>query len=126
MSSVLAPPKLMDIEAFLAWPGDGTAYWHQLIDGEPVPMDAPSWTHGAILAEFAARLRNHFVAQNSPCRVVVGAGVQPRVGASINLRIPDLTKSELGFTKPAGPGLREISAHPAPGRAAIPAAAARR
>jgi Uma2 family endonuclease len=83
----------MDVEPFLAWPGDGVNHRHQLIDGEPVAMDSASWMHGAIVPELAARLRNHLVAQNSRCRVIVEPGVQPRVGASLNVRIPDLAIS---------------------------------
>lgn len=93
MSSVLASPPLMDVEAFLAWPGDGMNHRHQLIEGEPVAMNPPSWMHSVISAELAGRIGSHLMAQNSPCRVGVGPGVQPRVRSSKNVRIPDLAVS---------------------------------
>ena len=38
----------------------------------------------------ARLLGNHLVAQGSPCHVVTGPGIVPRVRANRNYRVPDL------------------------------------
>lgn len=85
----LALPVRMNVAEFLAWnPGDGQIW--QLVDGEPQAMAPASETHGRIQAEIAALIRNHLVARNSPCAVIATPGIQPRVRAGSNVRIPDL------------------------------------
>jgi Uma2 family endonuclease len=93
MSEALALPPPMSVEEFLAWPGDGVHPRHQLIDGQPVPMSPASWMHSVISAELATRLNNHFRAVGSPCRAGSDPGVQPRAGASRNVRVPDVAVS---------------------------------
>ncbi len=51
MSSALALPPVMTVDQFRDWPGDGVNRLHQLIDGEPVAMNPPSWRHNAIACE---------------------------------------------------------------------------
>ncbi len=93
MSSALSLPPQMTADQFFDWRGDGVNALHQLIDGEPVAMSPPSWLHSIICNEFGALLRNHLVAIGSPCRVGAAPGVQPRAGASTNIRVPDLAIS---------------------------------
>jgi len=84
-----APPVWMTVEEFLDWaPHDGQ-HW-QLVDGVPLAMAPASVTHGAMTAEMGATLAIHLRQSGSPCRVVTAAGVQPRIQARHNLRIPDL------------------------------------
>jgi Uma2 family endonuclease len=79
----------MTVPEFLAWTPPTGQLWH-LVDGEPQAMAPASSTHGAIQAELGARIRNHLVERESPCRVIVTPGVIPRVRADSNFRIPDL------------------------------------
>ena len=83
----------MTVNQFLAWPGDGVNRLHQLIDGEPVAMSPPSWKHGAICMTFGRLLGNHLEAIGSRCRIAGEPGVQPRAGASTNIRVPDIAVS---------------------------------
>jgi Uma2 family endonuclease len=84
------PPHLTLAE-FLSWePGDTSGRKWQLIDGEAVAMAPATDAHGSIQGELAAVLRNHLLAQGSPCRVVVEPGIVPRIRSDRNYRIPDL------------------------------------
>jgi hypothetical protein len=80
----------MSVAEFLAWePPDGGDRW-ELIDGTPQAMAPAAPTHGAIQAE-AARLIGNYLAEVRPhCRVIIEPGIQPRVRAKINVRVPDL------------------------------------
>lgn len=53
-------------------------------------MAPPSGTHAAIQMEISVLLRDALRARGSLCRVLRGAGIQPRVEAEWNVRIPDL------------------------------------
>ncbi len=83
-------PTRMTVAEFLAWPGDGHPYPHQLIDGEPIAMAPPSEAHGTIQANLARLIGNHLAARRPGCRVVTNAGVVPRIRAGFNMRVPDL------------------------------------
>lgn len=84
-------PTRMTVDEFLVWDqGDATGRRWQLIDGEPVMMAPAAETHGAIMNELGALLRNHLLAIGSPCRVIGQPGVVPRVRSHENFRIPDL------------------------------------
>ena len=84
-------PTRMTVDEFLAWdPHDPTGRTWQLIDGEPVAMAPGSDAHGSLQAEICAILRNHLLAEGSPCRVVTEPGIVPRVRANRNYRVPDL------------------------------------
>ena len=80
----------MTAREFETWPDDPSGQLWQLIDGEPVAMAPASQTHGAIQSEIARILGNHLVAHRRACRVVTAGGVQPRVRAQWNVRVPDL------------------------------------
>jgi Uma2 family endonuclease len=81
-------PAAMTVAEFLAWnPGDDR--W-ELVDGTPRAMAPSAPRHGAIQAE-AARLIGNGLAELRPtCRVVTEAGIQPKVRANLNVRVPDL------------------------------------
>lgn len=46
--------------------------------------------HGAIQAEAARPIGNHLVEARPACRVITEAGIQPRVRANLNVRVPEL------------------------------------
>lgn len=84
-------PTRMTLDEFLAWdPRDPTGCTWQLIDGEPVAMAPANTTHAALLAEITAVLRNHLLAQGSPCQVQAQPGIVPRLHSNRNYRVPDL------------------------------------
>ena len=56
----------------------------------PAAMAPASDDHGAIQAELARLIGNHFTTRPGACRVIANPGVVPRLRASINARIPDL------------------------------------
>jgi Uma2 family endonuclease len=63
----------------------------ELVDGEVRAVAPSSPRHGAIAAQAAHLLSQHLDAYANPqCRVVIEPGVQPRVRADFNVRIPDL------------------------------------
>jgi Uma2 family endonuclease len=79
----------MTAAQFKDWPGDGTGRRYQLVDGELVAMAPPSQTHGRLLMRLATRVNTHLAEHRPGCEVVAGPGVQPRVDAAHNVRIPD-------------------------------------
>lgn len=78
----------MTVAEFLDWPGDGSGYRFELVDGEPRAQDPASVTHGVIQARLGALLINHLA--GTRCKVVMAPGVIPRVRAEMNFRVPDL------------------------------------
>jgi Uma2 family endonuclease len=90
-SAAVKLPTLMTVEEFLDWPGDGTGRRYDLVDGELRAQDAPSETHGSIHATVSYLLTAHLRAKHPSCRVVIGGGVNPRLQAKWNFRIPDLS-----------------------------------
>jgi Uma2 family endonuclease len=80
-------PAAMTAGEFLDWNPPGR--W-QLIDGTPQAMARASPKHGAIQAEAARIIRNHLAERLPGCRVVIEAGVQPKVHADSNVREPDV------------------------------------
>lgn len=86
----LPPTPRLSAAEFLSWPEDAAGLRWQLVDGVPVAMAPPSSTHGTVQAEFGGLVRDALRARGSPCRVVAGPGIQPRVEAEWNVRIPDL------------------------------------
>ena len=78
-------PTVMTVAEFLELPGER----HELVDGVVHDMPPSSPRHGVIAAHAARLLGNHL--QGHPrCRVVIEPGVQPRMNAAHNVRIPDL------------------------------------
>jgi Uma2 family endonuclease len=81
----------MTVADFLAWnPPDGSDRW-ELIEGTPRAMAPAAPRHGAIQGEAARLIGNRLVdLPGPPCRVIVEPGIQPKVRADWNVRIPDL------------------------------------
>lgn len=85
------PMAPMSVGAFLAWTDalDGdTGY--ELVDGFPRAMAPTTNRHGVIQANVLYMINRHLVEQRRPCVALVAPGVQPRVRADSNLRIPDV------------------------------------
>jgi Uma2 family endonuclease len=80
--------SVMTVTEFLRWPGDGTGRRFELVDGQLRAMAPTRDIHGTIQANLTILLGNHL--RGTRCRVVVAPGVQPRVNAAYNVRIPDL------------------------------------
>lgn len=97
-------PPMMTVADFIDWPGDGTDTRYELVDGVLRAMSPPSDTHGLIHSNIN-RLVGNFLETNRPgCRVGIGSGVQPRLRAAWNFRVPDM-----GVTcKPNLPGARML------------------
>jgi Uma2 family endonuclease len=91
MSAANQLTPLMSVAEFLNWnppPGTDPDRW-ELREGHPAAMAPSSPRHGTIAAETAYLLRRHLDG-HPHCRVVIEPGVQPRVRAAHNVRIPDL------------------------------------
>jgi len=54
-------------------------------------MAPASPRHGAIQAEVTRLIGNHLADLRPACRIAVEAGIQPRVRADHNIRVPDVT-----------------------------------
>jgi Uma2 family endonuclease len=90
----------MTVADFIDWPGDGTSTRYELVDGVLRAMAPGSDTHNTIVANLSGLIWQHLRQSRPQCRLVTGLGVQPRVRAEWNFRIPDL-----GVTcKPNRPG----------------------
>ncbi len=89
MVAVAKIPVRMTVDEFLDWDsGDGLTW--QLVDGEPQAMAPAKITHAALQGELAGLIRNHLIAQGSPCSVLVTPGVTPHMRGRSNMRVPDL------------------------------------
>jgi len=83
-------PPMMTVADFLDWPGDGTGTRYELVDGVLRAQDPASDTHGTIHAKLTTRITNHLETKRPGCRLVVAPGIQPRVRANWNYRIPEM------------------------------------
>jgi Uma2 family endonuclease len=89
MSAANQLPAAMTAADFLSWNPQDSDRW-ELIDGTPQAMAPASPRHGAIQSE-AARLIGNRLAESRPaCRVITEPGIQPKVRANMNVRVPDL------------------------------------
>ncbi len=86
-------PPVMTAAQFCDWPGDGTGRRFQLIDGDPVAMAPPSHAHGILIMRLGQVLQNDLDRHPGGYRVTTGTGVQPRLGAATNVRVPGLSVS---------------------------------
>ena len=82
--------KIMTVDEFTVWPGDGHGGRHQLVDGEVRAMSPASATHGRIQANLAAILAKHLDVPGGKCGVVTEPAIATRIRARHNLRVPDL------------------------------------
>jgi len=80
----------MDVADFIAWPGDGTDTRYELVDGVLRAMASASDTHNLIQANLVALIHAHLKRARPSCRVVGNPGIQPRLMADWNFRVPDI------------------------------------
>ncbi len=80
----------MGVADFIDWPGDGMGTRYELIDGVLRAMAPGSDAHNTIVSNLTGLIWQHLRKARPGCRVVAGPGVQPRVRAEWNFRIPDL------------------------------------
>ena len=90
MGAVPKLPPLLDVAGFIDWPGDGFGTRFELIDGVLRAMAPGSDAHNTIIMTLGRLIGNHLAQHRPGCRVVAAPGVQPRVRAEWNFRIPDL------------------------------------
>ena len=83
-------PPLLDVADFIDWPGDGLGTRYELIDGVLRAMAPGSDAHNTIVSNLTGMIWQHLRKARPGCRVVAAPGVQPRVRAEWNFRIPDL------------------------------------
>jgi Uma2 family endonuclease len=79
----------MTVIEFLGWSPPGGDRW-ELVDGGPRAMAPAAPRHGAIQAEAGRLIGNHLAETRPACRVVMEPGIQPKVRADLNVRVPDL------------------------------------
>ncbi len=82
------PPETT--EAFPAWPGDGRAKSHHLVDGRVVAMSPGSATRGLIQMTLGRLIGQRLIETESGRLVLSEVAVVPRVRADVNARVPDL------------------------------------
>ena len=83
-------PPLMTVADFLNWPGDGTGVIFELVDGVVRALDPASDTHNTIFGNLQGHIWQHLRAHRPQCRVVPTAGLQPRLRANWNWRVPEI------------------------------------
>lgn len=83
-------PPMMTVADFLDWPGDGTGTRYELVDGVLRAMAPASDTQNTIVMTIGRLIGNHLARERPGCRVVGSLGVQPRLRAEWNFRVPDL------------------------------------
>jgi Uma2 family endonuclease len=89
MSAANQLPGAMVVAEFLAWNPQDSDRW-QLIDGTPSGMAPAAPRHGAIQSETNRLIGNHLAESRPACRVIIEPGIQPKVRANLNVRVPDL------------------------------------
>lgn len=82
-------PAAMTVAEFLDWNPQDSDRW-ELIDGTPQAMAPASPRHGAIQSEAIRLIGNRLVEARPGCRVITEPGIQPKVRANLNVRVPDL------------------------------------
>jgi Uma2 family endonuclease len=88
-NAALKLPPLMTVAEFQHWEGEaGVRY--ELVDGVPRAMAPASDAHGTIHTNLISRIDRHLEAKRPGCRLVTTPGVQPRLRADWNHRIPEL------------------------------------
>lgn len=89
MSAANQLPAAVTAAEFLDWNPQDSDRW-ELVDGTPQAMAPASPRHGAIQNETGRLIANHLAEARPACRVITEPGVQPRVRANLNIRVPDL------------------------------------
>jgi Uma2 family endonuclease len=92
MRAVVQPrPDYLTVAEFLEWDsGDGSGRLWQLRDGVPEAMAPAGERHATIHATLGTLIHTHLEQSGRSCRLLVNPGVQPRLRAAINARVPDL------------------------------------
>ena len=80
----------MTVEEFLRWNGGEPGIIYELVDGVVRAQDPASDTHNMIYGNLHGEIRNHLRAHRPHCRIVPTAGLQPRLRANWNWRVPEL------------------------------------
>ena len=80
----------MTVDEFIRWPGDGTGTRYELVNGDLRAQDPTTVAHGTIHSNLTILIGNHLRGNRPGCLLVVAPGVQPRLRANWNFRIPDL------------------------------------
>ena len=80
----------MTVNEFINWRGDGTGRIYELVNGEVRAQDPASDAHGTIESNLNYLVASHLRAARPRCRVVANPGIQPRLRAHWNYRIPEL------------------------------------
>lgn len=83
-------PPLLTVADFLDWPGDGTGMRYELVDGVLRAMSPGSDAHNTIVVNLTGLLWTYLRLHKPSYRAVSALGVQPRLSAEWNYRIPDL------------------------------------
>jgi Uma2 family endonuclease len=87
--AALKLPDLMTVDAFQHWKGTpGERY--ELVEGVPRAMAPASDAHGTIQTNLITAIANHLAVHRPACRLVTAPGIQPRLRANWNHRIPEL------------------------------------
>jgi Uma2 family endonuclease len=89
MSAANRLPAPMTVAGVLAWGSPGGDRW-ELIDGTVRAISPAAPRHGAIHNEVGRLIGDHLAETRPACRVVTEPGIQPRVWANLNVRVPDL------------------------------------
>jgi Uma2 family endonuclease len=83
-------PPTMTVAEFINWPGDGTGWRSQLVDGQVRPIPPGSVARALIHTELICLVANHLDAVGSAYHALSRPPIVPRVRASLNLRTPVL------------------------------------
>ena len=78
--------RLTTVAEYLLLPGER----NELVDGAVTSMAPCTPVHGRLQARLAMLIGQHLEKNGGPCWVATEPGVQPRVQANVNVRIPNL------------------------------------
>ena len=84
-------PTHMTVDEFLAWVGGNGRY--QLVDGEVRAMSPACPTHARIQTRLARFLDAHLDVPGNPCNAMTEPGIEVRINARTNVRVPDIAAS---------------------------------
>jgi Uma2 family endonuclease len=90
MTAARKLPQLMTVAEFLDWSGDEAGLIYELVDGTPRAMAPAADGHGTIQANLITRITNHLEGTRPGCRLFAAPGIQPRLRAEWNHRIPEM------------------------------------
>lgn len=89
-AAVAQKPSLMTVDDFLVWPGDRFGTIFELVEGVPRARDSTYVVHGTIQATVAAIIAGQCDFARTGLRAAINPGIQPRLRANWNFRVPDL------------------------------------